>query len=38
MYHEDLDKYRDALKQLEARQLELCNSLQLSSNEHLPDR
>jgi hypothetical protein len=36
MYHEDLDKYREALKQLETRQMELCNSLQLSSEAHEP--
>lgn len=33
MYHEDLDKYREALKLLETKQMELCNSLHLSSNE-----
>lgn len=31
MYHSDLDRYREALKQLEARQLELCQSLQYSN-------
>lgn len=36
MYHEDLDKYREALKQLETRQMELCNSLQLSSEVQEP--
>lgn len=31
MYHSDLDRYREALKQLETRQLELCQSLQYSN-------